>query len=448
MQHIPRLALFPDGTTVGPHGHLVIGGCDAVGLAREFGTPLYVFDEATLRRKCVEFKTEFGKRYPRPSVVYASKAFFNRALGLILKEEEMGLDVVSGGEVAVAQSVGFPFAKVYFHGNNKTEDEMKLALDASIGYFVVDNFHELAVLNRLAKGQGIIQNILLRLTPGVDPHTHSHTTTGVLDVKFGFPMIKGIAEKAVAEAMSCSHLKLVGLHCHLGSPIFEMEPYEKAIDIMMRFAAEMKERHAFEMQEFSVGGGYAVQYLVDVPAPSVAQYAEAITARLQARCREMVLPLPRLVLEPGRAIVAQAGVALYKVGAVKNIPGVRRYVCVDGGMSDNIRPALYGAKYEALIANNVGQGDSERVTVAGKLCESGDILIKDIMLPPVSAGDLMAVPVSGAYCIPMSSNYNLALKPAIVLVKEGRARLIRRRETHQDLMRCDLIRARAVECGQ
>jgi diaminopimelate decarboxylase len=417
-----RLALFPYGATVNHQGHLVIGGCDTVGLVREYGTPLYVFDETTLRRKCTEFRTEFIQRYPKTSIVYACKAFLNRALALILKEEGLGLDVVSAGELAIAHSVAFPLAKVYFHGNNKKEEEIKIALDWSVGYLVVDNFYELTLLDRLAKRQGIVQNILLRLTPGVDPHTHNYTTTGVLDVKFGFPLVNGEAERAVAQAMSASHVKLVGLHCHLGSPIFEIGPYEKAIDIMLQFVSRMKDKHDLEMLEFSLGGGFAIQYLVDAPAPSVAQYAEAIAARLRTRCQEFGLPLPRLIVEPGRAIVGQAGVALYQIGVVKDIPGVRRYVCVDGGMSDNIRPALYGARYEALVANKVGEGSGEPVTIAGKLCESGDILIKDIALPPVSGGDIIAVPASGAYCIPMSSNYNL--------------------------LRCDLIRAKAIECGQ
>ena len=432
-----RLPLFPLTAEVNGRGHLVIGGCDTVELAAEFGTPLYVFDEHSLRTKCTEFKVEFGQRYADTAVIYACKAFMNKALALILSEEGLGLDVVSAGELGIAQSAGFPLDKVYFHGNNKSAEEIRLALEWHIGRIVVDNFHELKMLGEMAKELGYIPDILLRLSPGIDPHTHSYIATGVVDSKFGFPLASG--EEAVATAMSAPNLNLVGLHFHIGSLIFEVEPYQQSIELILNFAAEMKRKYGFELKELNIGGGFAIQYTLDSPALPIAVYAETIASKIISKCRELELALPRLIVEPGRSIVGRAGVALYKVGVVKDIPGVRCYVSVDGGMADNIRPALYGAKQEAVVANKMSEKEVGKVTIAGKFCESGDILIKDITLPPVSAGDTIAIPDCGAYCLPQASNYNASFKPAVVLVREGKARLIRRRETLEDLTKCDLI---------
>jgi diaminopimelate decarboxylase len=436
-QEIPKLSLFPLTAEVNEKGHLVIGGCDSVALAGEFGTPLYLFDEFTLRHRCAEFKSEFGKRYADATVIYAAKAFINRVLALIVKEEGLGLDVVSGGELSIAHSVSFPSERVYFHGNNKSVEELRLALEWKVGRIVVDNFQELAILGEIAKEKGTTAEILLRLSPGVDPHTHKYNTTGVVDSKFGFPLSLG--EEAVAKAISAPNLKLVGLHFHLGSLIFGLEPYQQAIEIILGFAATMKTKYGFELQELNVGGGFAIQYTLDSPAPPISAYAEVIASAITKKCQELKLSLPQLIIEPGRAIVGQAGVALYRVGVVKEIPGVRCYVSVDGGMADNIRHALYGARHEAVIANKVREETAGEVTIAGKFCESGDILIRDVNLPPVNVGDVLAVADCGAYCLPLSSNYNASLKPAVVLVKEGKARLIRRRENFDDLTRCDLI---------
>jgi len=436
---VPKLTLFPLMTEVNKQSHLVIGGCDVVDLANEFGTPLYLFDESTLRHKCREFKDEFRKYYPDTLVIYASKAFLNRALALMFKEEGLGLDVVSGGELSIAHSVDFPLDKVYFHGNNKTAEELDLALDWGVGRIVVDNFYELELLNRLARKRGINQNILLRLNPGVDPHTHQYTTTGTIESKFGFPLATGQAEEAVNQASSASNLNLLGLHFHLGSPVSEVQPYELAMEPVLGFARGMSQKFSFDLREFDIGGGFAIPYTLDSVVPTIAEYARALTGKLSSLVSELGLSRPRLVVEPGRAIVGQAGVALYKVGATKEILGIKKYVCVDGGISDNIRPALYGAKYEALVANKALESERDMVTIAGKLCESGDILVKDINLAMVRPCDIIAIPVSGAYSIPMASNYNAMPKPAIVMVKEGRARLIRRRETYQDLMSLDVI---------
>jgi len=436
---LSKLSLFPLTKDIDSHGHLHIGGCDCVELVKKFGTPLYVFDEVTLHSKCQEFKTEFAKRYSNTLIIYASKAFLNQALATIFKEEGLGLDVVSGGELSVAQSVDFPPEKIYFHGNNKTADELKLALNWGIGRIVVDNFDELELLNSLAGEMGVRQTILLRLTPGVDPHTHRHTTTGVLDSKFGFPLATGQAETAVAKAMAASNLNLVGLHFHLGSPIPDTSSYQIAISLILNFAKEMETKHDFHLAELSPGGGFAVRYTADYQAPSIADYAEAITAKVTSLVNELGLTGPKLIIEPGRAIVAQAGVALYTVGSIKEIPRVRKYICVDGGMGDNIRPALYEARYDILVANKASDGESTNVTIAGKYCESGDILARDVSLASVSAGDIIAIPVSGAYSIPLSSNYNMVTRPAIAMVKDGKARLIRKRESYKDLIRLDSI---------
>jgi len=436
-QNESRLVLFPPTAEVNEKGHLVIGGCDTMALAEEFGTPLYVFDEVTLRRKCAEFRDEFGRRYGDTAIVYAGKAFLNRALALLFKEEGLGLDVVSGGELSIARSVDFPMEKVYFHGNNKSAEELGMALESRVGRIVIDNFQELGMLAEIAGQRGATPDVLLRLTPGIDPHTHKHIATGVVDSKFGIPLAS--APEAVARTLSAPNLNLIGLQFHLGSQIFEVEPYGQAIRVIMDLAAAMKSEHGFELQELDVGGGFAVQYTVDAPALLISDYAEVIVTTVNEKCREHNLGLPKLVIEPGRAIVGRAGVALYEVGVVKDIPGVRRYVSVDGGMADNIRPALYGARYEAVVANKMNDKAAKKVTIAGKFCESGDILINDIDLPEVAAGDILAVPDCGAYCLAMGSNYNVSLKPAIVLVNSGRARLIRRRETYEDLLRCDLI---------
>lgn len=434
-----KIQVFPITAKANAKGHLVIGGCDVPEMAEQLGTPLYIFDEATLRHMCTEFKREFTRRYTNSQVIYACKAYINPYLARLLKEEGLGLDVVSGGEMAVAKAADFPPDRIYFHGNNKGKAELEMAVEFGVGRIVVDNFHELSLLNEVARRAGVVKDVLLRVSPGIDPHTHGHTTTGILDSKFGIPIQTGQAEEAVKIALSSSNLKLLGFHFHLGSPIYELEPYRQAVAVVMTFAAEMRRNLGQELLEFSPGGGFAIQYTVDSPSPPVSDYAEAITSSLLSGCEAYGMPPPRLIVEPGRAIVGRAGVAIYTVGSIKEIPGVRKYVSVDGGMGDNIRPAIYGARYEALVANKMDEEPKEKVTIAGKFCESGDILVKDIELTRVEPGDIIAIPAAGAYCLSMASNYNAAPNPPIVSVKDGSARLIRRRETWEDLMSCDLI---------
>ncbi len=431
-------SILPVTAGVNPAGHLTLGGCDTVELAAEYGTPLYVFDDETLRAQCRAFTTSFGHRHPSTMVAYAAKALAGLAVLRLVAEEGMGLDVVSGGELAVALAAGFPPERIHLHGNNKAPSELREALDAGIGRIVVDNLDELALLDRIAGECGVTASILLRLSPGVDPHTHHKITTGILDTKFGISIQTGDAETAVIQALASPHLELLGFHCHIGSQIFEKEAYVETVEVMLGFAARMRDRHGYTLQEFSPGGGFAVQYVAGAPPPDPDVYAELVVDALHAACEAHGLPLPKLFVEPGRSIVARAGVALYTVGSHKEIPGVRTYVSVDGGMADNIRPAIYDARYEALIAGRAAAEPGDIVTVAGKYCESGDILIRDIALAEPRAGDILAIPASGAYCVPMASNYNAALRPAIVFVKDGAARLVRRRETYEDLLRTEL----------
>ncbi len=430
--------VFPDTTAVNERGHLVIGGCDVTELVLRHGTPLYIFDEDTLRERCRRFVQDFGRLHADTQVIYACKAYVNPALARLLLEEGLGLDVVSGGEAAIARTVGFPPERVYFHGNNKGRQELEEAVSWGIGRVVVDNFHELSLLQEVASGLGKTQDIMLRVSPSVDPHTHVYTTTGVLDSKFGFSIETGQAQQAVRQALSSPNLRVVGLHYHLGSPIFEVEPYQHAMGIVLRLAADFREE-GLNLEEISPGGGFAIAYTREHQPPSVAEYAEAIVGSMKETCQTLGLRVPRLTIEPGRSVMGTAGVAVYSVGAVKDIPGIRKYVSVDGGMGDNIRPALYEAQYEALVANKADQQASEQVTIAGKYCESGDVLVRDVELPPLTQGDLIAIPASGAYCPSMASVYNLNGRPPIVLVKDGADRLIRRRETYADLMLCDVV---------
>ena len=431
-------SVFPDSAEVDSQGELILGGCKASDLAAEYGTPVYVLDEDTLRARCRSFIDEFRKIYPATSVSYACKAYINPILAKLFLEEGMGFDVVSGGELATTISAGIPMDEVYFHGNNKTPQELEEALEHSIGWVVVDSFHEIELLDRLAGEAGKTQNILIRVSPGVDPHTHEYTTTGILDSKFGFSIQTGHAAEAIRLGLAAKNLNLRGLHFHLGSPIFELEPYRVAVDLVLRFAAQFREE-GLELQRFSPGGGFAISYKREDEPPAISDYAEAIISTMTETCQDLGMELPSLVIEPGRAIIGPAGVALYRVGAIKDVPGVRKFVSVDGGMGDNIRPALYQAEYEVLAANKANQELVEKVTIAGKYCESGDLLATDVMLPKLEAGDLLAIPAAGAYCPSMASTYNMNPKPPMVLVKDGKSRLIRRRETYQDLLHLDLV---------
>ena len=431
-------SVFPDSAEVDSQGELILGGCKASDLAAEYGTPVYVLDEHTLRARCRSFVDEFRKIHPATSVSYACKAYINPILAKLFLEEGMGFDVVSGGELATTISAGIPMDEVYFHGNNKTPQELEEALEHSIGWVVVDSFHEIELLDRLAGEAGKTQDILIRVSPGVDPHTHEYTTTGILDSKFGFSIQTGHAAEAIRLGLAAKNLNLRGLHFHLGSPIFELEPYRVAVDLVLRFAAQFREE-GLELQRFSPGGGFAISYKREDEPPAVSDYAEAIISTMTETCQDLGMELPSLVIEPGRAIIGPAGVALYRVGAIKDVPGVRKFVSVDGGMGDNIRPALYQAEYEVLAANKANQELVEKVTIAGKYCESGDLLATDVMLPKLEAGDLLAIPAAGAYCPSMASTYNMNPKPPMVLVKDGKSRLIRRRETYQDLLHLDLV---------
>jgi len=430
--------ILPESAEIHDH-HLCVGGCDTVDLAQEFGTPLYVFDEATLRNKARAFTRAFVTRYASVLLCYAAKAFINPWLARLLAEEGFGLDVVSGGEMTIAARAGFPMAKVHFHGNNKLPVELELALDLGVGRIVIDNFSEIPLLEDVARARRTVAEVLLRIAPGVEAHTHEYLRTGGTYSKFGIPVATDQAARAVADIVSCQHLKLVGFHAHVGSQIFDLLPFEETVGTLMDFALQMQERHEFDLLEISPGGGWGIQYVDADDPPPVEDVAGTIAGVMHHLAAKYKMDLPKLVLEPGRSLVGQAGLTLYTAGAIKDIPKKRKYVSVDGGMADNVRPALYQAQYQALVANKADLcGPHERVTIAGKYCESGDLLVQDVDLPPIEAGDVIVVPATGAYCIPLASNYNVSLRPPIVVVKDGQARLVRRRETIDDLMACEV----------
>ena len=432
---------WPLTTERNASGELLVGGIPLTRLADEYGTPLYVFDEATLRTRAQRFRDAFASTYPRSRVLYAAKAYLSPALVAILHAERLGLDVSSGGEVYAGLASGVPAAKMTFHGNGKTDEELREAVEAGVGLIAVDNRWELRRLVGVATSAGTRVSILLRLNPGVDVHTHAKIRTGAIDSKFGLPVGGGEAAAAVDEALASPALDLAGYHAHLGSQLFDPEAYVDGIEAILGFAAAMRDRHGDPAvpRVVSPGGGFGVAYLPDEADADPATWGAVAADALRAGCARYGLPLPELVVEPGRAIIGPAGVALYRVGATKEIPGVRRYAMVDGGMADNIRPALYDAGYAVALANRAEDGPVLPVTVAGKYCESGDVLVRDAPLPALVGGDLLAIPAAGAYTLSMSSNYNLARRPAAVLVNGGQARLIRRRETYADLLAADLL---------
>lgn len=419
--------------------HLEIGGVDTVELAAKFGTPLYVMDEALIRQRCQEYMEAFRASGLKFQVAYASKAFCVTAMCRIVQEEGLSLDVVSDGELYTALQAGFPPERIHFHGNNKTPQEIEMALDASIGCFVVDNFVELRMLNAMAGEKGKRVNILLRITPGVEAHTHEFISTGQTDSKFGFDLGNGSAFLAVEEAAACDHLHLLGIHSHIGSQIFEVEGFQLAASKMAEFSVEVRDRLNVTFEVINLGGGFGIYYTEGDRPLEVAQYVKAITDAIISNFSANQYPVPEIWVEPGRSIVGEAGTTLYTIGTSKEIPGVRKYVSVDGGMTDNPRPALYDAAYEAMIANRAADQSEEVVSIAGKCCESGDMLIWDVKLPQPECGDILAVSSTGAYNYAMASNYNRIRRPAVVLVHEGTADIIVKRESYEDLIRNDVI---------
>jgi diaminopimelate decarboxylase len=440
---IPLANVLPLSAGVTSAGHLTAGGCDLVELAETYGTPLYVYDEETIRSRALAYRDALAAAYPGPSLVaYAAKALCAPWLLRLLAALGLGLDVASGGELFVAGQSGFPLDRVYVHGNNKSERELRQALEAGVGRIVVDNLDEIERLARLTEGRSTPQPVLLRVTPGVEAHTHEYIKTGIVDTKFGLSIETGAAEEGVRALARVPGLRLVGLHAHIGSQIFELEPYAETIRRVLGFGAPLFAALGLELRELSPGGGYGVSYTADDDPPSPREAVRVVAAAVTRAAAEEGLgldeTLPRLTLEPGRSIVGPAGVALYRVGSIKRIPGVRTYVAVDGGMADNIRPTTYGAVYSALLANRADAAPiTPAVALAGAYCESGDILVREAHLPDVAVGDLVALPTSGAYNLAMASNYNLALRPPIVVVRDGTARLARRRETYEDLIRSE-----------
>ncbi len=421
-------------------GHLTIGKNDTVELAKEFGTPLYVMDEDLIRENCRMYKNAMDKYYGGNGLVlYANKAFCSLFTCKIAKEEGLGLDVVSGGELYTAIKADFPMDKVCFHGNNKTYEELKMAVENNIGHVVVDNIYELHTLEEIAKEQGKIQNIMFRIKPGIDAHTHSFVQTGQIDSKFGVALENGEAFDIIEEASKLQHVKVTGVHCHIGSQIFDIEPFCKAAEVMMNFIADLKADLGIEIKELNLGGGYGIRYTEkDDPVP-YDEYIKHVSEVVKSTAEKRGIKAPFIFMEPGRSIVASAGITLYTVGGVKDIKNVRKYISVDGGMADNPRYIMYQSEYEAVVANDALREKSEKVTIAGKCCESGDILINDALMPEIKVGDTLAVLATGAYNYSMSSNYNRIPRPAVVAVSNGKARVVIKRETYEDLVKNDLV---------
>ena len=420
-------------------GQFTLCGRNTVELAQKYGTPLYVMDEDLIRQNCRAFRQSIDRFYDGNGLVcYASKAFSCKEIYRIMAAEAMGIDVVSIGELYTALSVGFPAERAYFHGNNKTPEELTYAVRNRVGRIVVDNITELMLLEQIAEQENKKAAVLFRIKPGIDAHTHNFIRTGQIDSKFGFALETGEAIAAVKKVSSFSHLELKGMHCHIGSQIFDTEPFVEAAKVMMQFLAEIKQETGLELKELNLGGGFGIKYTAeDKPAPYV-DYMEPVADAIKEAAQHYHIPVPYIYIEPGRSIVGAAGVTLYTVGGVKEIPNIRTYVSVDGGMTDNPRYALYQSRYEMLLANKAAQEKTTVVTVAGKCCESGDLLGEDIPLQPAESGDILAVLSTGAYNYSMSSNYNRIAKPAVIMVSQAEEKLIVKRETLEDLVRNDI----------
>lgn len=428
-----------DCLNINEKGHLTIGGCDTVELAKEYGTPLYVLDETTIRNTCRAYVNSFKKFYNGNGMpLYASKALSCKELCRIANEENLGLDVVSGGEIYTAVQAGFPMEKVHFHGNNKTADEIRFAIKSKVGKFVVDNLYELELLDEIAGEEGITANISFRIKPGVDAHTHNFIRTGQIDSKFGFALETGEAFNAVKKAIKLNNVNLKELHCHIGSQIFDIEPFVTAAEIMIDFIAKIKNEFGINIPELNLGGGFGIMYTErDEPVP-YENYMEKVSVAVKEKCSQYGIDVPFIYIEPGRSIVGEAGITLYTVGSKKEIPNIRTYVSVDGGMTDNIRYALYQSDYTVLNASKANQEPNDIVTVAGKCCESGDLIQENTKVADPQAGDILAVLSTGAYNYSMASNYNRIPRPAMVMVKDGQPRVIIKRESYEDLVRNDV----------
>lgn len=431
--------LVSKNLAVNEQGHLTAGGVDTVELAKQYGTPLYVMDEGLIREHCRSFKESMDRYYGGEGLVcYASKAFCCKAMCRIMLEEGLGLDVVSEGELYTALSIGFPPEKLCFHGNNKTDSELSFALEKGVGRIIVDNIYELERLNRLAEQTGRSANIMYRIKPGIDAHTHNFIMTGQIDSKFGFALETGEAYEAVKKAIECSHINLVGLHCHIGSQIFDIDPFVRAAEVMLTFIAKIKDELGFEVKELNLGGGFGIKYTEEDAPVAYDKYMEKVSEKVKEVCAAKNIKLPFILIEPGRSIAAPAGITLYTVGGRKEIPNIRTYVSIDGGMCDNPRYALYQSKYDVEVANKANLPKSETVTVAGKCCETGDLIGEGMPIQPVEPGDILAVLATGAYNYSMSSNYNRIPRPAVVMLRDGKSRVVVKRETLEDIVRNDL----------
>ena len=433
-----NLGVFPKNARINEKGHLEIAGIDAVDLVREFGTPLFVYDEEHLRDNCRRYVRAFTSHGVEHVVAYASKAFMTIAMAQLAYQEGLWLDVSTGGELYTALAAGVPGERLLFHGNNKSLEELELALDNQVGLIVVDNFNEVEMLDALMKRRGGKQRVLIRVTPGIIPSTHSYIQTGQVDTKFGFGLTTGLAMEAAIEVLNRETLALEGFHIHIGSQIFALNSFERAVEVICGFVADVRSRTGYAPAILDLGGGLGVAYRRDDTPATIEEFVNVLISSLKRECESRNLSLPFVIIEPGRSVVANACVTLYTVGAVKEIPGVRTYISVDGGMSDNLRPMLYGAVYEAALANRMTDSPDLTVTIAGKHCESGDILARDVWLPSPRPGDILVMPVTGAYGYAMANNYNRQPRAAVVFAAEGRARVVVRRETYEDIVRLDL----------
>ena len=426
--------------SVNAEGHLCLSGVDVVELAKKYGTPLYVMDEDRIRERCRTYMSAMKEAFGEAALpLYAGKAAAFRHIYRVMREEGMGIDVVSSGEIYSAASVGFPMERAYFHGNNKTDADILYAMEQGVGTFVVDNREELDAVDRIAAELGICQKILLRLTPGIDPHTYAAVATGLVDSKFGSAIETGAAAKITAYALTLKHISLEGFHCHVGSQVFDSDVYLRACAIMLDFAAEMKATHGYVTRELDLGGGYGVRYLESDPVIDIPENIREVGRAIRAQCEALGIEIPAVRMEPGRSIVADAGMTLYTVGTFKQIPGYKNYVSVDGGMTDNPRFALYRSPYTVCVANRMNEVCGTRASVVGRCCESGDILQENVTVPEtVTRGDIIAVLTTGAYNYAMSSTYNRIPRPAMVMLRGGEDKLIIRRESYEDLCRNEL----------